>query len=65
MSHDERSMYGEVIMSVILSKKKIYIYVQVSYSERFPSFEIVDKIEIFCTVSNTVIYCSSNRSGTL
>jgi hypothetical protein len=31
---EERSVFWEVIVSVVLSKKKVYIHV--SYSERFP-----------------------------
>jgi hypothetical protein len=44
----------------------------VSYSERFPrqsyftvQFQIVDKKEILLTLSNTGIYCSSDKVGTV
>jgi hypothetical protein len=36
VSQKERSVFCEVIVSVILSKKSVYVHV--SYSERFPNF---------------------------
>jgi hypothetical protein len=73
MSQEEKSIFWEVIISVILSKKKkIYIYVNVSIPNDFQyrvislySSKIVDKKEILRTVSSTVIYCSSEKSGTV
>jgi hypothetical protein len=48
------------------------VHLHVSYSERFRdraillcSSEIVDKKEILRTVSNTGIYCSSDKVGTV
>jgi hypothetical protein len=51
--------------------KHINVYVYVSYFERFPraislySSKIVDKKDILRTVSNTGIYCSSDKVGTV
>jgi hypothetical protein len=44
-----------------------HIYVHVSYSERVLRYscKIVDKKEILRTVSNTGIYCSSDKVGTV
>jgi hypothetical protein len=69
VSQEERSIFRVVIVSVILSKKTLYEHV--SYSEQFPRYshlnvnrKIVDNKEILrvCTVPNTGIYCSSDRS---
>jgi hypothetical protein len=53
------------------SKQKC-VYVHMSYSERFRdkaislySSKIVNKKEIFRTVSITVIYCSNDKFGTV
>jgi hypothetical protein len=68
VSQDDRSMFWEV--AVILSKKSVYVHV--SYSLRFQKynyftvqFQIVDKKEILRTVSNTGVYCSSGKVGTV
>jgi hypothetical protein len=69
VSQKERSIYWEVIVSVILSKNNVYV--RVSYSEPFPraislySSKIVDKKEILLTVSNVSICCSSDKVGTV
>jgi hypothetical protein len=62
MSQEERSIFWEAIVSVILSKKNIYTYM-CSIPNRFRdkdislySFKIVDKTETLRTVSNTGIY---------
>jgi hypothetical protein len=36
LSQEERSVFWEVIVSVILNKKEKSVYVPVSYSELFP-----------------------------
>jgi hypothetical protein len=61
---------GKVIVSAILSKK-VYVYMRpVPYGFRdrdisLYSCKIVDKKEILRTVSNTGIYCSSDKVGTV
>jgi hypothetical protein len=70
MSQDERSLFWEVIVSVIQSKK-INIYVcpipngfwETAIS--LYSSKTVDKKEILRTVSNTGMYCSSDEVGTV
>jgi hypothetical protein len=68
MSQEERSIFWELIVSAILSKKCVSACV---CSERFPrhislySSKIVEKKEILRTVSNTGIYCSSDKVGTV
>jgi hypothetical protein len=70
MSHEERSIFWEVIVSVILSKK-VYMYlcpISNCFRDRAISLyssKIVDKKEIFRTVTNTCIYCSSDKVGTV
>jgi hypothetical protein len=65
MSHDERS-----IISVILNKK-VYMYtclIPNGFRDKATSLyssKIVDRKEILCTVSNTDIYCSSDKVGTV
>jgi hypothetical protein len=60
----------EVIVSVMLSKK-LYIYICPilnSFRNRgisLYSSKIIDKKEILRTVSNTGIYCSSDKVGTV
>jgi hypothetical protein len=56
----------------IIGHSKQKLYIQVPYSERFPresyfmvQFQIVDKKEIICTVSNTGICCASVKVGTV
>jgi hypothetical protein len=69
MSQEERSIFREVIVSVILSKK-VYMYIHVcpipnGFRDRaisLYSFKIVDKKEILRTVSDTGIYCSSEKN---
>jgi hypothetical protein len=69
MSQEKREIFYKVKVSVILSKN---CNVRVSYSERFPrysyftvQFQIVDKKEMLRTVSNTSIYFSSDKVGTV
>jgi hypothetical protein len=70
VSQEERSIFCEVILSVILSKK-VYLYMcpmPNGFRDRAISWyisKIVDKKEILCTVSNTDNYCSSDRVGTV
>jgi hypothetical protein len=67
---EERSIFWEVIVSVILSKK-VYIYtfpILNGFRNRgisLYSSKIVDKKEILRTVSNTSVYCSSDKVGTV
>jgi hypothetical protein len=70
VSQEERSIFWEVIVSIILSRK-IYMYV-CPIPNGFPdraislySSEIVGNKEILRTVSNTGIYCSSDKVGTI
>jgi hypothetical protein len=71
MSQEETSIFWEVILSVILSKK-VYMYMYMcpipnSFQDRAISLyssKTVDKKEILHIVSNTVIYCSSDKAGT-
>jgi hypothetical protein len=71
-SQEERSIFREVIVSVILSKrKKKYICTCVLFrtvSEIVISLygsKIVYKEELLRTVSNTGIYCYSDNVGTV
>jgi hypothetical protein len=70
MSQEERSVFLEVIVWVIL-KKKFYIYMRPipnGFRDRAISLyssKTVDKKEILRTVSNTGIYCSSDKVGTV
>jgi hypothetical protein len=70
MSQEERSIFWEVILSVILSKK-VYTYmcpIQNGFRHRdisVYSSKIVDKKEILRTVSNTGICCSIDKVGTV
>jgi hypothetical protein len=69
MSQEERSIYWEVTVSVILSKK-LYMYICPiangfrDKSTSLYSSIIVDK-EILRTVFNTCIYCTSDKVGTV
>jgi hypothetical protein len=72
MFQEDRSVFGEVIVPVILSKKrKVYMYIRRilnGFRDRATSLyscKIVDKKEILRTVSNTGIYCSSDRVGSV
>jgi hypothetical protein len=67
MSQEESPLFFQVIVSVFLSKK---------YTRPIPnrfhngdislySSKIVDKEEVLLTVSNTGIYCSSDKVGTV
>jgi hypothetical protein len=64
------SIFCGVMVSVILSKK-VYMYmcpILNSFQERAISLyssKIVDKKKILHTVSNTGIYCSSEKVGTV
>jgi hypothetical protein len=70
MYQEESSVLWEVIISVILSKN-VYIYpymcpIPNGFRDSFISLygsKIVDKKEILRTVSNTGIYCSSEKVG--
>jgi hypothetical protein len=70
MFQEERSIFREVTVSVILSKK-LYMYmcpIPNGFRDRdisLYSSKIVDKKEILRTVSNTGIYCSSDKVGTV
>jgi hypothetical protein len=70
VSQEERSLFWEVIVSVILSKK-VYMYmcpIPNGFWDRAISLyssKIVDKKQLLLTVSNTGIYCSSDRVGTV
>jgi hypothetical protein len=64
VSQEKGSVFWEVIVSVILSKK-LYMYM-CGFRDRdilLYSSKIVDKKEILHTVSNTGIYCSSDKVG--
>jgi hypothetical protein len=64
VSQEERSVFWEVIVSVILK----CIYACVLFRDRAISLyssKIVDNKEILRTVSNTGIYCSSDKVGTV
>jgi hypothetical protein len=64
------SVFWEVIVSVILSKK-VYMYMCPILNGfrdgaiSLYSSKIVDKKEILCTDSNTSIYSSSGKVGTV
>jgi hypothetical protein len=70
VSQEERSIFWEVIISVILSKK-VYMYMCPTPNGfrdtdiLLHSSKIVDKKEILRTVSITGIYCSSDKVGTV
>jgi hypothetical protein len=67
---EERSIFREVIVLVILSEK-VYMCrcpIPNGFRDRTISLyssKIVDKKEILRTVSNTGIYCSSEKFGTV
>jgi hypothetical protein len=63
LSHDERSIFWKVIVSVTPSKKLYTDMCPIPFS--LYSSEIVDKKEILRAVSNTGIYCSSDKVGTV
>jgi predicted transport protein len=71
VSQEERSIFCEVIVSVILSKKKVYMYmcsIPNGFRDRAISLyssKTVDKKELLRTVSNIGIYCSSDEVGTV
>jgi hypothetical protein len=70
VSQEERSIFWEVIVSVILSKK-VYVYmcpILNGFRDRAISLyspKIVDNKEILHNVSNTGIYCSSDKVSTV
>jgi hypothetical protein len=70
VSQEGRSIFWEVIVSVILSKK-VYMYMcPIPNRVRggavsLYSYRIVRKKEILRSVSNTGIYCSSDKVGTV
>jgi hypothetical protein len=70
MSQEERSVFWEVTVSVILSKE-VYMYMCLipnDFRDRaisLHSTKIVDRKEVLRTVSNTGIYCSSDKVGTV
>jgi hypothetical protein len=69
VSQEERPVFWEVIVSVILSKNKVYIYmcpIPNGCRDRTISLyssKIADKKEILRTVSNIGIYFSSDKVG--
>jgi hypothetical protein len=71
VSQETRSIFWEVTASVILSKKKVYIYMcpfPNGFRDRdisLYSSKIVDQKETLRIVSNTGIYCSSDKVGTV
>jgi hypothetical protein len=70
VSQEERSIFWEVIVSVIRSKKvQMYMCpIPNGFRDRAISLyssKIVDKKEILCPVSNTGIYCSSDKVSTV
>jgi len=67
VSQEERSIFWEVIVWVILSKMFIWTCVLFRTVSEMYNRKIVDKKEILRvrTVSNTGIYCSSDRVGTV
>jgi hypothetical protein len=69
VSQEERSIFWEVIVSVILSKKYKYVYPIPNGSRDRAisqySSKTVDKKEILRTVSNPGIYCSTGKVGTV
>jgi hypothetical protein len=70
VSQEERSILGEVIVSAIVSKN-MYMYmcpIPNGFRDRAISLyssKIVDKKEILRTVSNTAVYCSSDKVSTV
>jgi hypothetical protein len=70
VSREERSIFWEVIVPVILSKK-MYVYmcpIPNGFRDRAISLynsKIVDKKEILHTVSNTGIYFSNDKVSTV
>jgi hypothetical protein len=70
MSQEERSIFWEAIVSDLLSKK-VYMYMCPipngfrATAISLYSSKIVDKKVILRTVSNTDIYCSSGKVGTV
>jgi hypothetical protein len=70
VSQEERSAFREVIVSAILSKKVDMYMCPIPNGFRntaisLYSYKIVDKKKILCTVSNTGIYSSSDKVGTV
>jgi hypothetical protein len=70
VSQEERSIFWEVTVSLILSKKLymyMYLILNSFWARAFSLYtsKIVDKKEISHPVSNTGIYCSSNKVGSL
>jgi hypothetical protein len=69
MSHEERSIFWEVIGLVILSKMYMYMCPILNSSRdravSLYSSKTVDKKEILHTVSNTGIYYLSDKVGTV
>jgi hypothetical protein len=69
-SQEQRSIFWEDIISGILSRKVHMRMCPIPKGFRdtdisLYSFKIVDKKEILLTVSNTGIYCSSDKVGTV
>jgi hypothetical protein len=69
MSHEERSIFWEVIVSVILSKKVCtYMCPPNGFRDRAISLygsKIFDKKETLHTFANTGVYCSRDELGTV
>jgi hypothetical protein len=70
VSQEVKSIFWEAIVLVILSKK-LYMYmcpIPNGFRDRAISLyrsKTVDKKEILHTVSDTSIYCSSDKDGTV
>jgi hypothetical protein len=70
VSQEERSIFWEVIVSVILGKNMYMCMCPIPNSFRDRAISVyssktVDEKEILLTVSNTGIYCSSDKVGTV
>jgi hypothetical protein len=64
VSQEQRSVFWDAILPVILNKKKLYMYM-CPIPNGFHSTVPKLLIKILRTVSNTGIYCSSDKVGTV
>jgi hypothetical protein len=70
MSYEKTPIIWMVIVSAVLSKK-VYVYmcpIPKGFRDRaisLYSFKLFDKKDILRTVSNTSIYCSSDKVGSI